>query len=226
MSPIKIKEKLRRLALQSGAKMFGFCRLGNLTESFHFEIRQQSQKLPFAVSLGMPVSAEVLNTIIDRPNHIYKAHYQQINHLLNDAAYLIASEIEEHGFKALPIPASQIIKWKPLKAHLSHREIAYKAGLGWWGKNNLLINEKYGARVRLVTILTDIELPVDKPVEILCEECEACKKACPAGAIKDCREDFDLKACYKQVAEFARPENIGSYICGLCLKACHGKKSK
>lgn len=226
MNQAAMKEELTSIAFFYGGRLFGCYSMGEEREAFHFEIKAVSEKLPYAISIGVPVSPMVLKTIADRPNYIYKAHYQQINHSLNDIAFRISGQIQEYGYKALPVPASQLIKWKPMEAHLSHRIIAHKAGLGWWGKNNLLVNEKYGSKVRLVTVLTDLELPPDRPVESDCGDCVACIKACPAGAIGENREDFDLTACYEQVAIFARPDNIGTYICGLCLKVCNGNNKK
>ncbi|MEW5924225.1 MAG: 4Fe-4S binding protein [Candidatus Zixiibacteriota bacterium] len=204
--------------------MFGVCRIGGLRDTFHFELKEASGQLNTAISVGVPVSPAVLDTLIDRPNVIYKSHYRQINHILNDIAFALFSEIDKLGYQSIPVPASQILKWKPMRAHLSHREIAYKAGLGWRGRNNLLVNEKYGSQVRLVTILTDLELEIDNPCQLDCGDCYACVNACPVGAISENCEDFDLKLCYAKVSEFARPENIGSHICGLCLRPCRPQK--
>lgn len=225
MDPDEVRENMRRLVHLAGGELFGVCRVGKLRQTFHPEIRQISEKLNTAVSIGVPVLPAVLETIVDHPNVIYKAHYRQINHVLNDIAFMVSTEINRLGRQALPIPASQMISWKPMRAHLSHREIAWKAGLGWWGRNNLLVNETYGAQVRLVTVLTDLELPDDQPATGDCGDCYACLENCPAGAIAEDRRDFNLAACFEKVSEFARPERIGSYICGLCLAPCRGKRN-
>lgn len=219
-----MKEELRNIAMSNGGKLFGVCRVDDLADDFHFEIKKTAKKLNTAISIGVSVSPAVLNSLGKRPNMLYKGHYQQINHILNDITFLISSRINEIGAKSVPIPASQILTWKPMRAHLSHRVIGYTAGLGWRGRNNLLVNKKYGSRVRLATVLTDLELPIDRPEDIDCGDCAACIKACPAGAIAEDPEKFDLEKCYSKVSEFARPENIGSYICGLCLKPCPGRK--
>ncbi len=219
-----IKTNLQHLAGNMGGRLFGVCRIDDLRDTFHFEIKEISKSLNTAISVGVPVSAAVLDTLIDRPNDLYKSHYRQINHVLNDIAFAVSSEIITLGYKAIPIPASQILKWKPMRAHLSHREIAYRAGLGWRGRNNLLVSEKFGSRIRLVTILTDLELEPDNPCQSDCGDCYACIAACPVGAIGENYEDFNLKTCYEKVSEFARPENIGTYICGLCLQVCGSKK--
>jgi epoxyqueuosine reductase QueG len=220
----QIKNKLKDIADKRGGKLSGVCRVDNLRETFHAEIKSASEELNTAISVGMPLSSAVMDTIKDHPNMIYKAHYQQMNHALNDIAHMISSEIEEAGYRSIPIPASQIVSWKPLRALLSHRMIAHKAGLGWWGRNNLLVNKQYGAQVRLVTILTDMDLPVDAPVSDDCEGCFECLHVCPADAIGDDREDFNLNACHEKMQEFSRNNNFGHLICGICLKACRGER--
>ena len=70
----------------------------------------------------------------------------------------MTSAIQDLGYQAIPIAASQIVDWKTQKAYLSHKHVARAAGLGWIGRNNLLVNEQFGSRIRLVTILTEIPL--------------------------------------------------------------------
>ena len=222
MSIENFKDKLRNIADSKGGKLFGVCRIDELRKNMHSEIRKASEKLNTAISVGIPLSRPVLDSIGSRPNMIYKAHYQQVNHILNDIAYLIASEINAGGGEAIPIPASQILDWRHLRAHLSHREIAYKAGLGWRGRNNLLVAENYGSQVRLVTVLTDMDLKSDEQLERDCGDCYNCMTVCPAGAINEDPNDFDLAACYKKVQEFSKYKNYGHLICGLCLQCCDG----
>lgn len=218
------RDHLQKVSRDLGGKLFGVCRIDNLRETFHPEIRDISERLNTAISVGVPLSGAVMETIKNRPNMLYKAHYQQVNLILNDIAFAISSEIERQGFGSIPIPASQILDQKMLRAHLSHREIAYHAGLGWWGRNNLLVNKRYGSSVRLVSVLTDVKLEADRPMERDCRDCYACLDACPVNAIAEEREDFKLASCYQQVQEFARLNNYGHLICGLCLQRCGGEE--
>jgi len=222
MSDKNLKDKLRAIANDKGGKLFGVCRVDELGKNMHPEIKIASETLNTAISIGIPLSSTVMNSIKNRPNMLYKSHYQQVNRILNDISYVMTSEIETNGGEALPIPASQIMDWDHMTAHLSHREIAYKAGLGWRGRNNLLVAEKYGSKIRLVTVLTDIELEIDQPSDRDCGGCYNCFQVCPADAIGDTPEDFDLPACYKKVQEFSRYKGYGHLICGLCLQCCDG----
>ncbi len=224
MNQTIIKNSIRKIAEDHGA-LLGVCRIDDdLRRVFHFEIQKIAEKMTHAISIGMPLSKSVMDTLIDHPNMLYKAHYRQVNAVLDDTALAISSEIERNGHRALPIPASMVLKRHPMIGHLSHREVAFRAGLGWWGKNNLLVNRKYGSKIRLVTVLTDSELEPDEISTENCGDCRACLKACPVGAISDDKDLFSLEACSAQVQKFARENDYGMYICGLCLKACPGKK--
>jgi len=98
------------------------------------------------------------------------------------------------------------------------------AGLGWIGRNNLLVNPQLGSRYRLVTILTDMPLVNDEALNRDCGKCMACLKTCPAKAIKENKEDFDHWACLDKLKEFRRQGVVGQHICGVCVKACKGPK--
>ncbi len=63
------------------------------------------------------------------------------------------------------------------------RDHAAQAGIGWHGKNTMLIDERLGTWFFLAEILTTLEMPPDEPVPDRCGTCERCINACPTGAI-------------------------------------------
>lgn len=66
---------------------------------------------------------------------------------------------------------------------LPERYIACKSGVGFIGKNNMLINEKYGSYVFLGEIVTDLFIEPDEPIGNKCGKCERCINACPTKSI-------------------------------------------
>ncbi|MCR4420117.1 MAG: reductive dehalogenase domain-containing protein [Clostridia bacterium] len=178
---------------------------------------------PRAVSLAVRVSPTVLATLAGGPNLLYYHHYRQLNFWLDRLALELARRLESRGGRALAVPASQVVDWEEQRGHLCHRRVAYLAGLGWRGRNNLLVTPQYGSQVRLVSVLTDLPLPPDRPLERDCGRCRRCAAVCPAGAIKGDAAAFDHRACFEQLKTFGRERRIGQYICGLCVRACAGK---
>ncbi|WP_183314472.1 tRNA epoxyqueuosine(34) reductase QueG [Halomonas fontilapidosi] len=80
-------------------------------------------------------------------------------------------------------------------APVMERALARKAGLGWFGKNAMLLNPRAGSLFFLGELYTDLPLPVDAPFESdHCGSCSACRSACPTGAIVEDRV-VDARAC-------------------------------
>jgi len=217
-------QRLQDFKLKEGASLFGVADLTKVkTDDFLID-KKLLDKLPYAISIGVALSPTVLEEIIDHPTQLYFHHYRQINMLLDQIALKVTQYIIKEGFNALPIAASQIVDWQNQKAHISHKRIGVAAGLGWIGRNNLLVNEQYGSQFRLVSILTDLPLTPNTPLLENCSECRKCIEVCPAQAIKEKPEDFQHLKCFEKLKEFQKKGYVGQYICGVCVKACNGKK--
>jgi epoxyqueuosine reductase QueG len=194
-------------------------------EHFHSSIHDVSESLGYGIVIGMRLSQPVLDTVADAPTWTYYHHYRMVNIALDQAALGIAGACRRKGFRAFPVPASQILDWGLLRGHLSHKSMGESAGLGWRGRNNLLVNPRYGSMVRYATVLTDLPLP-DRGCEEKdtgCGKCRRCSSVCPVGAIHDDPAAFDIDRCAAQLRRFSREEKLNTLICGLCVRVCRGR---
>jgi epoxyqueuosine reductase QueG len=183
-----------------------------------------------AVAIAIKLPAAVFEQIVDRPTPIYKSAYTTANLILDQIAFRTAMTLQNDGFFSIPIPASQLVDQENWYAAISHKAVARMAGLGWQGKNLLLITSQYGSRVRLATILTKASLQVDGPIKNRCASCTACEDACPAQAIKGVNTKTHYKSrneaiyfsrCVEKVSgEFAKIPQVDAPICGICIKVC------
>ena len=214
---------IKAFARELGFDLVGIADVTALRGDFLLE-PESRERFPLAVSLGKGLSDAVLEDIRDRPTSIYFHHYRQMNFFLDRGALLVADRIQKSGFRSLAVAASQIVDWDKQRAHLSHKHVGRAAGLGWFGRNNLLVNPELGSRFRLVTVLTDMPLEPDRPLDRDCGSCHACAAACPARAIKDTRESFDHLACYETLKDFRKKGYTTQFICGICVRDCRGPK--
>jgi epoxyqueuosine reductase QueG len=216
-------QDLRALSLDLGFDLFGVADITGLRDGFLLE-PETRDRFPFAISLGKALGDAVLEDIRDRPTALYFHHYRQTNSFLDRGALLVADHIQKRDWASLAVAASQIVDWENQRAHVSHKHVGRAAGLGWWGRNNLLVNPVHGSRFRLVTVLTDMTLEPDRPLDQDCGACYDCLAACPARAIKDTREAFDHRACYETLKDFRKKGYTPQFICGICVRDCRGPK--
>lgn len=93
---------------------------------------------------------------------------------------------------------------------LPHKKIAMLAGLGWIGKDNLLVTQEYGSALCMCSVLTNAPLPTEnKPIVMpKCGECTVCKDICPTGVIHGSTWEIGMN----------RDLIVDVYNCETCLK--------
>ncbi|MGI9111629.1 MAG: tRNA epoxyqueuosine(34) reductase QueG, partial [Gaiellaceae bacterium] len=107
------------------------------------------------------------------------------------------------------------------------REAAFRAGLGFYGKNTLLITQRHGSWVVLGTLVTDVELEAAVPLGADCGSCTLCIEACPTGALDE-PGTLDANRCLSFWTQAPAPipteyrEAIGAsvYGCDICQDVC------
>ena len=107
------------------------------------------------------------------------------------------------------------------------REGASRAGVGFYGKNTLLITRRHGSWVVLGTVVTTAEIERTAPLDLDCGSCTRCIDACPTGALDDPGVlDSTMCLSYWSQAPGAVPaeyrEEMGSYVygCDICQDVC------
>ena len=200
--------------------MFGVADVSSIKKDFNLS-KEVTKDLDKAVCVGVRLSAQIFADVIDKPTKLYFHHYRTANMFLDQLTFKISNWIQRKKALALPIPASQIVDWQNQNAHLSHKKIGVLAGLGWIGRSNLLVNPESGAQFRLATVLTDLAIKTDKPLNKDCGKCRLCIEVCPVGAIQEKSQDFKHLICFEKLKEFQKDNIVGQYICGICVKACN-----
>jgi len=216
---------LKKFCQNLDLDLFGVADISKIKDEFLLSQKILS-RLDKAVCLGVVLSRAVLEEIETAPDKLYFHHYRTLNTFLDQVALKAAKYIQKKGFLALPIPASQILDWQNQKAHLSHKKVGYLAGLGWLGRNNLLVNNQFGSQFRLVSILTNMPLKIDRITKQDCGSCRLCIKVCPAAAITDNPEDFNYLKCFEKLKEFQKQKLVDQYICGICVKVCRARAER
>jgi epoxyqueuosine reductase len=184
------------------------------------------------ISLGLAIPDSIVDFLPERADVNVSCEYRVqgytvLNERLNLLASLVASFLNQKGYRSLPIAAADRTDEEKATPTVSHKTIAHLAGLGWIGKNCLLITPEHGPRVRFISILTNAPLETaNNPLEQRCKDCLACVEICPVKAIKgrnyyegEPRESrMDYTRCNSY---FKKLEEKQKYpVCGLCLYVC------
>ena len=164
-----------------------------LAQNYHGEMdymeRQRDLRLaPAALHPGtmrvltvrMDYSLEKEQTLspLKQPHIAYISRYARgrdyhklIRKRLQKLAERISAHIGEFGYRAF-VDSAPVLE----------RALAEKSGLGWIGKNTLLLNKQAGSWFFLGELFTDLPLPIDDPVSAHCGSCTACLDICPTQA--------------------------------------------
>jgi len=144
---------------------------------------------------------------------------------------LILKDIEfalvEEGISYYIPPAAQQNE-EELLALFSFKYAAVNAGLGWIGKNDVLITEEYGPRVRLSAVLIDYPFEYgNKMTESRCGSCTKCVDICPHKALTGANwnintlrnELIDYHLCNQKRSAYIESHGR-KHACGLCMAVC------
>jgi epoxyqueuosine reductase QueG len=196
-------------------------RLKNICED-HFQGLLKSGSI-ICIGIAYPehaidcIDARLSDGTVDKDAwNMYAREYHKLNWFLNDISKGLADL-----FNGSFIPATvEGIAVKDVEQYydmtVSHRVVAENAGLGWRGKNELIINERFSCALRFASVVTNLPMIHGRKLKVSCRECEACLEACPFLRKKDKVENY-RESCRKYIVQLG----LRSEVCGKCIKACY-----
>lgn len=178
----KMSRDIKKVARFLGASDVGICQLDRrwiYSHSFHFATREHKElELPeeykYAIIMLFEMDYELAKT---SPTWVAEATEGKEYSMMAVTATMVAQFLRGLGYKAIPSGNDTGL----------NIPLAIDAGLGQLGRNGLLITQKYGPRVRISKVLTNLPLVPDEPIELgvieFCEQCGKCARYCPGQAI-------------------------------------------
>jgi len=194
-----MKEKIKNYVLGLGVDDVGF----GVVADYKSKLSPKLETIfPKAKSMVVMAFKELSNCESDN-KRVAMGGRMDIAEFMKSCNYKLARFLERDcHVKAMSTPLSYPLNMVPearfgLVADFSQRHAAIAAGLGNWGRNNLVIHPKIGSRVLFATVLCDAELPPDPPfTEDLCTQCNICVEQCPGKALDEEGKTNEMK-CMK-----------------------------
>lgn len=213
-----LNQEIENELANQGAKLVRFVSISHLD-------KKQNREFPSAIVFALPLTTEYIRKVFNTPNYVQERindnynfdddEYTQTENKAGEIADVLAKFITEKGYKAKSqsdagLVAEEVFDFERKESVLPHKTVALLGGLGWIGKNNLLITSEYGAAQCLGTILTDAPLDTTlcEPLLPKCGKCNICMKICEKQVLKGKMWSVTV----------SRDEIVDVYECSTCLK--------
>ena len=181
--------------------------------------------LPYVDDVDFPAPDQ-----LDRGRIARYARGRDYHRVMETRLKRLATEIRTHEASG----EERFRTWYTVDAGpLLERDWAEAAGIGWIGKNGLVIDPDTGSWMFLGAILTDRPYPIDTPIHDQCGRCTRCLDACPTGALIGARDpgerSVDARLCISYLTiERAEPLPADGgatldgwvYGCDICQEVC------
>ncbi len=149
--------------------------------------------------------------------NIYAGWYTYLNNSLDKASGMIAEDINGVAISAtttgVASTLSHVSQYFPTV--VSHRVHAEKAGIGWRGKNGLIVNPRYSCMIRLSGVITDTPLVYTPTMNEGCGDCISCEDACTFLENREKLDDYR-----EQCRVYLDNLGLDDEVCRKCIKAC------
>ena len=180
--PAEMSRNVKKAAIFLGASLVGICKLDQrwlYSHRFHPHTHEHApieipEEFQYAVVMAHEMPYELMQT---SPAYGGFSSTGRGYSMMAFVASSLAHYIRSLGYRAIPTGNDTALSIP----------CAIDAGLGELGRNGMLITEKFGPRVRLSKVLTDLPLAADTPIEFgvaeFCATCKRCAEDCPGGCI-------------------------------------------
>jgi len=214
MTPIDAATLMKKKAIEFGADLVGIC---EIEPSDIYNGRTVTEK--FAIAVGQRMLWRAFQTV---PSTESAIECLRVYYTLGETVISLAAFIRSLGYSCRvehPIGDSDVL----------HITIGLKAGFGELGRHGSIINPKLGPLFRMGSIITDMPLQTDKPIDAgiakFCDNCRACRLYCPANAIPDERSAAagkDHLGNDRYMVDTAKcfPYFAKHNYCSICLPVC------
>lgn len=196
---------------------------GNISERIHPHLIFDQPQSIISIALAYPsVMTNPLPKERDNKRGMFaRASWgEDYHHILRDKLALLQDYLTDR---------LDDVRCKPMvdTGELMDVLVAQRAGLGFIGRNGLLITEEFGSWVYLGEMITNLPLPPDQPGEFACGDCYRCIEACPPSALlgngqMNARRCLSYQTQTKQLMpkEFRRKISTVIYGCDICQYVC------
>lgn len=212
-----IDEKIQKLFSNYPQVLYGFCDI-----SYSEYADQYASALIFAVPYPEQLTLKTYRE--EAFQNTVQAARREVEEILGKLEPLLQEEKT-----AYYIPPTAQNNEEELLAPFSFKYAAVRAGLGWIGKNDVVITEAYGPRLRLSAVLIDAPFAYGVPVtQSKCPgSCRKCVDACPSKALRDVRWDpgisrseiIDYHLCNQKRSRYIEKHGRKN-ACGVCMACC------
>ncbi|NLU50898.1 MAG: epoxyqueuosine reductase [Syntrophomonadaceae bacterium] len=204
-----MKQTIRQFALSLGIDDVGFAAVADYNSPRSPKIETIS---PDIKSIIVLVYKE-LSSCASADKDIAMSGRQALYDFARTTNYRVARYLEsQYHANTFPVPPAQ--PFAMLKetggavGQVSLRHAAKAAGLGVFGRHNLIIHPRFGTRVLFSAVLTDLDLLSDPPLtDELCNDCNLCVEECPARALDE-EGKTDVNKCFRTCQPYGLGGNI------------------
>lgn len=235
-----LKERLEEYARKQGAVLFGVADMSPAHDYLSQNGGEFFRQFPRGISFAVPRSKTIIDLLGSKKepkdrfllHWSYRTHSDMNGEKLRGTALGLVRQLEEAGYRAY-VPPGGLADKEKLMSFFSQKIAAHLSGLGWIGKNCMVINPELGPRVSLATVLTDAPLYAGAPLRNGCGDCVECVDICPPHSFtgvsfdssqpREARYNAHLCESYctgQLKALGVKDMQAAGHVCGLCLYVC------